>query len=211
MSLFLGDAGSRRFLDDFLVPSLHRAVAFAKMYGVALTVRKYLEFDVTWLLEKLLHVHHVVVERGARLCLGDRNGGNQRCFRMHHTHAAAAAATGCLDDDRITDVPRESQIFVGVLAQRAIRARYAWHTGGFHGADCRHLIAHQANGIGGWPDKHETRTFAALCEIGVLRQEAVTRVNAGRVGNLSRADDRGHVEVTVYRGRRADANGFVGE
>src|SRR3546814_18579519 len=45
-ALFVGDARRRRFLDDFLVAALHRAIAFAEMAGIALTIGQPMELDV---------------------------------------------------------------------------------------------------------------------------------------------------------------------
>src|SRR5690606_9309209 len=69
LSLLLADPGSRRFFDDFLVPPLHGAVAFAEVYRIAAAVSQDLELDVSWTFEKLLHVHDFVAEGSARLRL----------------------------------------------------------------------------------------------------------------------------------------------
>ena len=113
---------------------------------------------------------------------------------MHDTHAAATTAARGLDDDRVADVPRQALVLVVVFAERPVGTRHARHAG-----------------IRGRSNKDETRRFAALGKIGVLRQEAVTRVYAHGVRNFRGADDRGHVQVAVYRGRGTDAHGFVGQ
>ena len=88
---------------------------------------------------------------------------------------------------------------------------HARHAGGLHRLDRGDLVAHQADRLGPRADELEAALLDAFGEVGVLGQEAVTRVDRDGVGDLGRADDRRHVEVTVARGRRADADGFVGE
>src|ERR1700737_699437 len=47
---------SRRFFDDFLVPSLHRAIAFAQCQYPSFSVSKNLDFNVSSLLHKFFQV-----------------------------------------------------------------------------------------------------------------------------------------------------------
>ena len=72
-ALFRRDAGRGRFLDNFLVAALHRAVAFAEVDRVAVRVRQHLDFDVARRAEKFFHVHRVVVERRGRFRVGQLN------------------------------------------------------------------------------------------------------------------------------------------
>ena len=58
------DARRRRFLDDFLMAALHRAIALAEMDRVALAVGEHLDLDVARVLEEFLHVDLIVAERG---------------------------------------------------------------------------------------------------------------------------------------------------
>ncbi len=67
IALLVGDPGSRRFLDDFLVAPLHRTVALAQVNGIAVRVSKHLELDVSRRFEEFLHVDDIVAECGARL------------------------------------------------------------------------------------------------------------------------------------------------
>ena len=48
-------------------------------------------------------------------------------------------------------------------------------------------------------------------EAGVLRQEAVTRMNGFGAGNLAGGEELGDVEVGIARGRGADAHALVGQ
>ena len=99
----------------------------------------------------------------------------------------------------------------GIGAERTVRARDAGHAGGLHHLDGRDLVAHQADGFGARADEDEAALLDALGEIGVLRQEAVARMDRDRVGHLGGADDGRHVQIGERRLRRPDANGLVGE
>ena len=60
------DARRRRLFDHLLVAALHGAVALAQVDGVAVLVGQHLDLDVARILQKLLHVHRRVAERGLR-------------------------------------------------------------------------------------------------------------------------------------------------
>ena len=64
-------------------------------------------------------------------------------------------------------------------------------------------------GLGTDPD--DVVQLDDLGELGVLRQEAVARVDRVGVDDFGGRDDVGDVEVAVARGGRADADGFVGK
>src|SRR5690606_13407885 len=68
------ESRGRGLFPDLLMPPLERAVALAKMNGVALAVAEDLNFDVARLAQVLLEVDAVVAEG----CLGFRAG---RCER----------------------------------------------------------------------------------------------------------------------------------
>src|SRR5690606_26416771 len=121
-ALLFGDAGRGRFLDHLLVAALHRAVALAQVDRVALAVGQHLDLDVARVLEELLHVDHVVAERGAGFGAGGGDRVGQRGLGVHHAHAAPAAAAGRLDDHRVADLARDAQVLVVVVAQGAAAA-----------------------------------------------------------------------------------------
>ena len=71
--LFGRNSGRRSFLDDLLMPTLHRALAVIKVNGVTEIIRKNLKFDVPRPLKKFLHVNLVVAKGSLGLRLSDRN------------------------------------------------------------------------------------------------------------------------------------------
>src|SRR3546814_10321603 len=85
-------------------------VALAQVDRVALAVGQHLDLDVARVLEELLHVHHVVAERGLGFGLGGGDGVVERGLGVHHAHAAAAAAAGGLDDHRIADIATDREV-----------------------------------------------------------------------------------------------------
>src|SRR5690606_3133733 len=111
--------------------------------------------------------------------------------------AAAAAATGGLDDHRVADLGGDADVLLGVVAQRPAAAGHAGYAGRLHRADRFDLVAHQADGVGLRPDEHEAGLFDAFGEVRVLAEEAVAGVDGLRVGDFGRGDDRGHVEVAL--------------
>ncbi len=191
--------------------ALHGAVALAQVDDVAVVVGQHLKLDVTRPLQKLLHVHLVVAEGRARLGPGDADGVEQRCLAVHHAHAASAAAARGLDDHRIADVAGDAQIFLGFVAQRAVRARHAWHAVTLHHADRRYFVAHGADGLRPGTDEDEAAVLDALGEVRILRQEAVAGMDGHGVSDLGGADDRGHVQIAARRGRGTDAHRLVRE
>ena len=174
-------------------------------------VGQHLEFDVARILQKLLHIHHRIVE--CRLCFGFGHGNRvqQRGFGMHHAHPASAAAAGSLDNDRITNAARDLDDFGGSVGQCAFHARHAGYTGFFHRDLGAYLVAHQPDGFGARADEHEAAFFDALGKIGVLGKETIAGVDGLRVGDFRRTDDGGYIQVALRRRRRADANRLVGQ
>jgi hypothetical protein len=174
-------------------------------------VGKDLDLDVARILEELLHVYDGVAEGRLGLGAGGGDGVEQRGLGVHHAHAAPAAAAGGLDDHRVADRACDLDDLLRILGQCAVRTRHAGHAGGLHRILGRDLVAHQADGLGAWADEDEARLLDALAEVGVLGEEAVAGVDGLGVGDLGGRDDGRHVEVALRRGRRADANGLVGQ
>ncbi|MNS72903.1 hypothetical protein D3C72_1063270 [compost metagenome] len=191
--------------------ALHGAVALAQPDGVLVFVGKDLDFHVARIFQVLFHIHFRVAESRAGFRLRHRHGVDQGRFRVHHAHAAAATATGGLDDDRVADLAGNLHDRFRIVGQRAFRARYARYAGLDHGLLGRYFIAHQTDRFGAGTDEDEARFLDAFGEVGIFRQEAIAWVNRLRIRHFSGADDGGHVQVAQGRLCRADTNGFVGQ
>ena len=117
----------------------------------------------------------------------------------HDAHAAAAAAEGGLQDDRVADAP--GQVDGGAGARPAARrcrappgmsGRLGLLAGGG-------LVAHQLQQLGGRADEDDAGRLAGPGELGVLGQEAVAGVDGVGAVALGDADDAGDVQVGLDR------------
>src|SRR3989449_9844834 len=75
----------------------------------------------------------------------------------------------------------------------------------------RGLVAHLPDLVPARSHERDVRGADDVGEFGVLRQEAVARVNRVGPGDLRGGDDARDVEVAVARGRPADAHVVIGE
>ena len=203
--LLAQDRGERRagaLLDQLLVPPLDRAVALAQVDHPAGAVAHDLDLDVARLGQVLLDVHRAVAERRQRLVLGQPEALGELLGVLRDPHALPAPAGGGLDDDREADLLRERQRLVGVL-DRARRAGNGRHPGLLRQAPGGRLVAHLADLVAGGADEGDVAGPAGLGELGVLRQEAVARVDRVGAGDLRGGDDAGDAEVALTARRRA--------
>ena len=181
------------------------------MNGVAVFIGEDLDFDVARGLQKFFHVDHGIAESRPSLGLGHGDGVQQRGFGMHDAHTAAAAAAGCLDDDRVADTGGGPDDLVGIIGQGAVGAGHARHLGFEHRLFGGDLVAHQADIVGTRADEGEAGRLHALGEICIFRQETIAGMDGGGIGDFGGGDDRRHVQIALCRGRRADADRFVGQ
>ena len=206
-----GDIGCRSLLDDLLVAALHGTIPFAQPDRVLVGVGQHLKLDMSRIFQELFHVDHRIAKGGLRLGASHGDRVEQGRLGMHDAHAAPAAAAGRLDDDRVADGAGDLDDFLRVFRQRALGSWDAGHTGDLHGVLGGDLVAHQADGFGPRADEHEAGLLDPLREIGVFREEAVTRVDRLGIRHLCRRNDGRDVEVAGRGGRRPYANGLVGE
>ena len=100
-------------------------------------------------------------------------------------------------------------VSVHVVGQRAVRTGYGRDAGFFHGGDRGHFVAHQADGVGFRADEDKAGALNLLSKVGVLREEAIPRVNCYRAGDLSGADDSRDVQIAFYGRSRTDADRLI--
>ena len=190
---------------------LHGAIPLAQINRIFVLVGNDLNFDVARVLEKLLHIHRRVVERCAGLGLGHGHGVDQRRLGVHYTHAAPAAAARRFDDHRVAHRLGNALDLYRVFRQFPFRSRHAGHARTDHGLLGRHLIAHDADGLRGWPDELEAAFLNALGKIGVFAQETIAGVDGLCIGHLGGRNNRRHIEVAQGRRRRSNANRFFSQ
>src|SRR5690606_37742348 len=109
------DSRCRRLFQHLLVPALHGAVALPQIDRIAVLIGKYLYLDMARLLKKLFHINHGIAKSTLRLRLGHTDGSQQGSFSMNYAHTTAAAAAGCLDDNRIADTFCFAQDKFGII------------------------------------------------------------------------------------------------
>ena len=95
---------TRRFLDDFLIAALDRALALAQIDDVAVLVAQNLNFDVARIGDEFFDEDAVVAEARFRLRAGAGEVLHHFAFGKRDAHALAAAARGRLDHHRITNL-----------------------------------------------------------------------------------------------------------
>ena len=203
------EVGRRGDLDDLLVPPLDRAVALEEVDHVALGVGEDLHLDVPRVDHGLLDEHGRVAERA----LGLAHAGVDRVLEVlllvHLAHAAAAATGDGLDEERVVQALRRFHQLVEVVVGRDRLERR--DVGVLRGLDRAGLVAGEREHVGRRADEGDAGVGACLCEVGVLGQEAVARVD--RVGaRLHRdLDDRLRVQVGAHGvAALADLVGLVG-
>src|SRR5690554_5420763 len=199
------DIRRRGLFQNFLVAALHGAIPVTQVNGIALAVGKYLNFHVARPLQELFQINGIVTKGGLGFCLGNMDGVEQGCFCINHLHATTTATSGSLDDDRIADLLSNTQGFLRVLTDRPVGTGYGGHTSLTHGLEGGHFVTHQPDHVRGWADEGKTTLFHLLGKVGIFCQEAIAGMDGHRVGDLSRTDNGGNIEVAVFRIAGADA------
>jgi len=94
-----GQMRRRRDLDNLLVTSLHGAVGFKEMDGVAFTIREDLHFDMARPLEETLDEDGSVAECGLGLAHSAVERVLEVALLTDNTHTTASSAHSRLDND----------------------------------------------------------------------------------------------------------------
>jgi hypothetical protein len=140
-----------------------------------------LDLHMAWPLEEPLQVDTPVTERLRRLALRRPEGTLHLGGASHHAHAAATAARGGLEQDRVPD-GRGGLRGLFHRADRLDGARHHRHPDFPHALARRRLVPHRRDGRGGRADEGESGGRHRLREVRPLGKEAVAwmhRVCAG--------------------------------
>ena len=128
---------------------------------------------------------------------------------MYDTHASPATAGDGLDHDRIAHLLGQR---VGLVVLHCVfaarRGRHFGLAGHLAGLG---LVAQQAHGVVRRPDELDLGVPALVCELRILGQETVARMDGIDVGHFGRRDDTVGPQIALRRRRWADAHGLVGE
>jgi hypothetical protein len=153
---------------------------------------------VAGIAHEFLEVDLVVAEGGAGLPARRGNLFQQAGLVLDDTHSAATAAPARLEHERTADRAGEPQNF-GVVVRQRVRRR--------HDRDVRldrqpsrfDLVAEPPHDLGRRTDERDAGLGAAVREIGVLGEEAVTGVDRVGARQLRDPDNVLYVEVSLDR------------
>jgi len=192
------------------MPTLDRALALPQVDTATFGVRQHLHLDVPRTDNKLFHEDGIVAECRTRFAAGLVQRGSELYLFLHDTHALAATAGGGLEQDGIADFPRVRGGFLHVARKRRC-AGHDRHVGFLHQLARLQLVAHRPHGRRRRSDERQTGVDDRLCEVRVLGEEAVARMDRVGTAFLRRVDDVVDDEVRLGRRRRPDRVGLVGE
>ncbi len=210
LALGLGEVGRGRPLHDLLVASLDRAVALVEVVDVALLVAEDLDLDMAGAGDHLLEIALAVAEGGLGLAPALEHLLLQLVRPVDGAHAPAAAAPGRLEHQGVADGLGLLGNRVPVVAQHLGRGDH-WHAGLDRHAARRRLVAEAPHDRGRRADEREARRGHGVDEVGVLRQQAVSRMHRVGAGSLGDADHLLDGEVGRDRAHPlADPVGLVG-
>ena len=177
-SLCCRQVGGRCDLDDLLETALDRAVALVQVDDVASGVAQNLDFDVADVGHCFFEEDGVVAECAQRLTHGGVDGLGQVGWVLDTAHAAAAAASGGLDEQWKADRFTESdQVALRGQCRRLLQHRQARVLGCIA---CPLLVAGELERSDRWANEREASPDACFGKVGALAEEAVAGVD--RVG-----------------------------
>jgi hypothetical protein len=211
----LAEPRCRRFLDELLIPSLHRAVPVAEVDHV-LPVAQQLYLDVPRGGDVPLQVHPRIGEGRLRLGAGHRDRLGEPAGIADHPQPPPAAASRRLDQHRIPDPLCQPGRVRGVGQPSRIRradqpARQHRESRRHRVIPRRELVPGRLEHVRARPDEHDARRLARPRKPRVLRQEAVAGVDRIRSGCVRGRDDRLHIEITLGRAHGPDPDCVVGQ
>ena len=93
----------RTFLDQFLMPSLHRAVTFKQVANVSVIIGDKLNFNMARLLDIFLNVAVTISETGFRFLLSLNKNRFEFIVRVCQAHSTPTASGSGFNEDRILE------------------------------------------------------------------------------------------------------------
>ena len=172
-------------------------------------IAQHLNLHMLRLYDELLYVAGLVAKGRPRLALRPVKGLLKPRGLVHATHALATATGRSLDQHRKADCLGKHQRLCG-RRNRMLRARHNRHARRDHPTTRRRLLAHRLDGRRWRSDEDHTRIGTGLCELRILRQEAIARVNRLSARQLRDLQNLVHPEVALAARRRPHAVGLIG-
>ena len=179
--------------------TLDRALALTEVHDVAVGVAEDLDLDMTAGRHVALEEDRLVTETAERLALGGLHGVGEIVGRFDDAHALAATAGRGLHEQRVTD--RASMVGASARILRRWQCRNAGPTA----TACRDLVAHRFDDVGRRADPADACLGDGSGKGGVLRQEAIARMDGLGVRLLGGGEDGLGVEIGT-----GQSDGLVG-
>ena len=127
---------------------------------------------------------------------------------VDEAHALSAAAHRGFQHDGIADFIADAAGFLRAL-QGLLGAGHHGHAGCNHALAGGNLVAHGLHGFGGRSDEDDALLAAPPCKVGILRQEAVARMDGVCAATLGCGNHFLDVQITFLCHGRAYAIGFI--
>ena len=162
------------------------------MHKVAVRVAENLDFDMARPAHQFFEIDLVLAKGALCLPLGAHYGIEKLVLALDWPHAAAAAAPGGLEHERVADIAREALHFPRIVRQGRCCGHDRYATGNCYIAR-RYLVAEIAHGLRTRADEDNTRRSASVREFWTLGKKAVTgmdRVGLGFLGDPDHLFDR---------------------
>ena len=201
------EVGAGRVFDHLLMPALDRTIPLEQVHQVAVFVAQNLNLDVFGANHQLFDEHRIVAEGLARLGLSPRQRFFEFPGRPDHAHAATAAATRGLHEDRVAHLVGKRTRVLDALDCLG-GSRNHGHPRGFGDLACRDLVAERIDGFGRWAYELDPGIAALPSERRPLRQQAIAGMNCVDVVALGQRDDlvlgqigRDRVQTLAYQVR----------
>ena len=158
-----------------------------------------LHFNVAWPGEVALNIDLIATKEVFCFALCGLHRLLHICFGLHDLHAASATTEGSLNGNRPTEISTEVFDFLCRGAELC-----GARNDGCTAAQCcftaRDFVAHFVDCFWWWSDELNTHRSDGACEVGVLAEEAIARVNAIGAAVLNGLQDGLGIEVTLSCG-----------
>mmetsp|Transcript_41879 Transcript_41879/g.72734 ORF Transcript_41879/g.72734 Transcript_41879/m.72734 type:complete len:797 (+) Transcript_41879:128-2518(+) len=204
-----GQQAGRRLLHHLLVAALHRALSLGKSHDIAEGIGDDLDLDVVGVLDESLDQHAVIAEGALGLGLTQSKALSGLLVVVRHTHALASTASRSLQHHRVAHLvgKGDRMVLVSDLALVAGDDEASGVLGDLLG---RQLVTHSMHGATGGTDEGQTSRFNHVHELGILGQEAISRVNCLSATLLGHVENAVHAQIRIIRLSGSNSVGLVG-
>ena len=200
----------RRFLDQLLVFPLRRAVTLPEVNDIALLIGDHLHFDVPWIFDIFFEVHASVIKGFFGLLSSPFQSRSEFIVIAGHPHSFAAPASCRLDEHRVADARSKHQGFRLALNQ-TVAARHDRDAGSHRHLPGCDFVTELFHAFVWRADEFDFAFAADSSELGILSEEAVSRMNSLRTTNLGCRNDFLDAQIALASRSGSDAVFLVRE